>query len=269
MQECNIQKFNKGKEEPRSYRAEYATLDYVNIGNARTASFEELMKGGLYKLYPTIKLANSVRRHPKVNMELNMIREMYFLKSPKAWKCDAASIEVAAKLAAMFKPNDRGDDRIAEHLLAWFLSLQKRDAAGLKVITGWLKLNSYPRMIVEDHDSDFALAIDDTTMPEVSQFHEIWQEMRNHAISDRFLSSQAKIRPQSIDDETKKWQAYKRVSDEERKKKREGGGGGGKSRKPRRATQDRPRLGYGKDHSGYDPLDRVRDGRIKTRRTRK
>lgn len=257
MKVCDIKKLERNGES-RSYAAEYATMDCVMTGDsARTVSLYELALGGLYNLYPTIELANNTRRRgPRVNMELRQIRDYYF-EQESTWPCGTARIDAAAKLAARFKTNGGGGDKVAEHILAWLLSLQKRDAGGLAVISNWLKSNSSPRLRTTDHDSPVSITIDMATMPEFSQFYAIWPLMRNRAIADKVLSAESVIRPQAIEKEKAEWRTYKCEKDEEHWAKRNADRGEGRrgGHKGTRRDRDRP------DSIRHDRVEGGRVGR--------
>jgi hypothetical protein len=129
------------------FSAEYATLDSIVMkGESRTARFEDLLASGFYELFPAIQAANSMRGNSRrlskgMNLELHLIKQLYFDEDLE-WPLSFAKISLAAKLASCFKSYDSGACQIPVHILAAFLSFQRRSFADEQMLKQWLAVSS-------------------------------------------------------------------------------------------------------------------------------
>lgn len=207
--------------EPRKFSAEYVTMDCVVLDStARTASFEEILEQGLYRLYPAIQEAtNNTRFAPRVNVELKKLRKFCYPKFGTIRPCDYARIDLAAKLAATFKASIRSEERVSGHLLAWMLSLTKRDASGYKAISQWLGENTYARPS-DSVEHDTGDTMDTSTMPEVSQFLEILPLMSNITIGNQVLSATTSISAKENQQEIFDWRDQQQLDNAEHQERR-------------------------------------------------
>lgn len=197
----------------RTYLAEYVTMDCVVLDStARTASLDDILHEGLYRLYPAIQEAtNNTKFAPRVNRELQKLRKFCFNEENTIRPCDLARIDLAAKVASAFRSNDPGGERVAGHILAWTLSLTKRDHGGLQAISQWLHQNAKERPS-DLMDQNASFEIDATTMPEVQQFHEILPLMSELAISNSVLSATTSISAKDNQKELFDWRDEQQVN---------------------------------------------------------
>lgn len=218
-QKYGIEVFDDGVR--RSHFAEYMTMDCVVLdGTARTASLDDILQQGLYRLYPAIQeVTNNTRFAPRVNVEMKKLRKFCFPDEGTIRPCDVARIDLAAKIAATFKSSNRSDELVAGHVLAWMLSLTKRDAGGQEAISQWLEDNAYARPSeFMEHDASFV--VDTTTMPEVSQFLEILPMMSELAIGNQVLSATTSISAKDNQKEIFDWRDEQQVDNAEHQQAR-------------------------------------------------
>ena len=132
------------------YAGEWVAIDtYVSLGaGGTTASYDVLLNRGLYSLSPELGL-QAKRRNVHLYSALKAIRS-YCFGCGRSWPVAETEIAAAMKLAAAFgavggQAMVGVGEVVQKHLLAWFLSMRKRDTCNITALTSRLvSVNARP-----------------------------------------------------------------------------------------------------------------------------
>jgi hypothetical protein len=131
MKRFNVQSRERKDGSLYEYRHELAITTSLIPGEGSTyARYESLVAQNLHELHPVLGTIND-RHRPRLNIATEDLREFGFTE---AFDLSNRKISVAMQLALNFVPHATGRDNTdsdenSTHLLAWFLSLQKRSIA--------------------------------------------------------------------------------------------------------------------------------------------
>ncbi|KAK4569530.1 hypothetical protein LTR86_003293 [Recurvomyces mirabilis] len=125
------------------YAGEWVAIDtHVLLGaGSSTASFDVLLDRGLYSLSPELG-SQAERRNVHLYSALKTLRA-YCFGSGRNWRVVEMEMAVALRLAAAFEGvGGQGmvpmGGVVEKHLVAWFLSMRKRDSSNMTALTSRL-----------------------------------------------------------------------------------------------------------------------------------
>ena len=184
-------------------------------------TLKSLIDNGLYKLYPQLQAVNE-RRNPRLHLAVEDLRQFGFETERPLTK---EKIDVAARIAFVFKDcvtdgSSSADEETFNHLLAWFLSLEKRPKND-PALQGWLEIHSNPKIVLgtQVHTTP----VTSGNNHETAQYADLVRVFENRIIHESRLSTTSSINPIDIAQKRAEWGAWKKKSKDQHRTSRDEG----------------------------------------------